>query len=58
MSFVDYLKRIRVEKAKELLSSTDFKIHEVALRVGYDNPKYFARIFREMTGVSPQEFKK
>lgn len=58
MSFVDYLKRIRVGKAKELLRSTDLKIQDVALRVGYDNPKYFARIFREMTGVSPLEFKK
>ncbi len=58
MSFVDYLKRIRMEQAKELLRSTDLKIQEVAFRVGYENPKYFTRVFRESTGVSPQEYKK
>lgn len=58
ISFVDYLKRIRVEKAKELLKTTNMKVQEVAVNVGYDNPKYFAKVFKKMTGVSPQEFRR
>lgn len=57
LSFVDYLKRLRIEKAKELLQNSDDKIHEIAEKVGYRNPKHFGRVFREVTGVSPVEYR-
>lgn len=57
LSFVDYIKRLRIEKAKELLLKSDDKIYEVAAKVGYHNPKHFGRVFREVTGVSPAEYR-
>jgi two-component system response regulator YesN len=57
LSFVDYLKRLRIEKAKELLQNSDDKIYEVAEKVGYRNPKHFGRVFREITGITPVEYR-
>jgi two-component system response regulator YesN len=56
-NFVGYLKRIRVEKAKELLKIDKYKIYEVANKVGYEDSKQFTKIFRSVTGISPIEFK-
>ncbi|WP_271629019.1 response regulator transcription factor [Caldicellulosiruptor sp. DIB 104C] len=57
MSFLDYLNKVRVEKAKELLAKTDLKVWEIASKVGYKNPKHFARIFKEITGLTPNEYR-
>jgi signal transduction histidine kinase/AraC-like DNA-binding protein/DNA-binding LacI/PurR family transcriptional regulator len=54
----DYLNRFRVQKAKELLVHTDETITTVATRVGYNDSAYFSRVFRKVTGVSPQDFRK
>jgi two-component system response regulator YesN len=56
-NFVNYLKKIRVNKAKELLKNKDYKIYEVAQMVGYEDSKQFAKIFRSITGVSPVEYR-
>ncbi|MBT2662844.1 response regulator [Bacillus sp. ISL-45] len=56
-NFVDYLKMVRVESAKRLLKETDFKILEISEMVGYKNPKQFARVFREVEGISPKEYR-
>lgn len=56
-NFVDYLKMVRVESAKKLLKETDFKILEISEMVGYKNPKQFARVFREVEGISPKEYR-
>lgn len=56
-NFVDYLKKIRIEKAKELLENFDYKIYEVGEMVGYKNSKQFAKTFREMEGISPIEYR-
>ncbi|HIS26669.1 MAG TPA: response regulator [Candidatus Pullilachnospira intestinigallinarum] len=55
--FIDYLNEIRIEKAKEQLISTDKKMYQIARSVGYDNVKYFFRIFRKKTGFSPEQFR-
>lgn len=57
-SFTAYLKNQRINKAKELLTTTDLKIYEVAERVGYPDPKYFCRVFKEVTGTPAGEFQK
>lgn len=57
-SFLEYLRSIRVEKAKKLLSETEFRIAEISEKVGYDSYKNFARAFKEETGVTPVEFRK
>lgn len=56
-SFIDYVIRLRVGLAKELLKTTKYKVYEVSEMVGYDNPHYFSRIFKKVTGVSPAEYK-
>lgn len=57
LSFVEYLKQLRIEKAKELLRNSDYKIYEVAQKVGYYNPKHFSRVFREIIGITPVEYR-
>ncbi|MCJ7840597.1 response regulator [Lederbergia sp. NSJ-179] len=56
-NFVDYLKKVRIEKAKLLLKKTDLMIFEISLKVGYKNPKQFTRVFRELEGISPKEYR-
>ncbi|WP_165861116.1 response regulator transcription factor [Paenibacillus paeoniae] len=56
-SFVNYLKKIRIGKAKELLVSTNLKVHEIGERSGFENAKHFHRVFRELEGVSPNEYR-
>lgn len=57
-SFVDYLIELRMEKAKGLLANTDMKITEVSGIVGYDLPNYFAKLFKQTTGLSPKDYRK
>lgn len=56
VTFTNYLKKVRIEKAKELLRNTNIKIYEVACRVGYPDQKYFSKVFKEYTGVSAKQF--
>ncbi|OPH49054.1 hypothetical protein BC351_37720 [Paenibacillus ferrarius] len=56
-SFVNYLKKLRIDKARELLSSTAYKVYEISDLVGFENTKHFSRVFKELEGVSPQEFR-
>lgn len=56
MTFSNYLKKIRIEKAKELILATDMKIYEIACSVGYPDQKYFSKVFKEYTGVSAKQF--
>ena len=57
MSPVQYLARYRVEKAKELLTSTSQTIGEIARMVGLPNQFTVARNFREVAGTSPTPFR-
>ena len=56
-SFADYLKKIRVEKAKGLLQESNHKIHEISRMVGFKHPKHFTRSFKEETGISPADYR-
>ncbi|MFB5662343.1 helix-turn-helix domain-containing protein [Alteribacillus sp. HJP-4] len=47
-----YMTKLRIEKAVELLRSTNFPIHEIAEKVGYSNANYFNKVFRKMVGTS------
>lgn len=53
----DYLTRVRIQKAKELLDKTNLKNYEISFKVGYENPSYFSKIFKEYTGVTPYEYR-
>lgn len=57
MNFIDYLTKIRIEKALYLLSTTSMSIKEVGKNVGYNDPNYFGKVFKKEVGVSPKKFK-
>ena len=52
-SLSSYLKSLRLQKAKQLLLTTDYAIKEVALEVGISNTSYFSRLYAEKFGESP-----
>jgi two-component system response regulator YesN len=56
-SFVEFLVRIRMEKARTLLRQTELKIGEIGKKVGYLNPKYFCTIFKKYNQCTPAEFR-
>lgn len=56
-TFKEYLTKIRIDRAKELLRTTGLKSFEVAYQSGYNDPHYFSYIFRKNTGLSPQQFR-
>jgi len=58
LNFSDYIVRIRMNKAKELLDGGYKKISEISRLVGYDDPKFFSQTFKRWTGITPQEYKR
>ncbi len=57
-TFVEYLTEVRMDKAKELLRSTDRMLYDIAERVGYENPAYFTVAFKKQVGLSPRDYRK
>lgn len=57
-TFSNYLTKLRIRKAELLLSNTDMKISEIAQSVGYQDSNYFATAFRQITGMSPSQYRK
>lgn len=55
--FSVFLKKFRISHAKRLLRETDKKIVEISSETGYTDPKYFSRVFKEVEGISPGEFR-
>jgi two-component system response regulator YesN len=56
--FSTYIKEFRIKKAKELLISRELKTYEIAEQIGYSDPKYFSRVFKESTGLTPGEYQR
>ncbi|AIQ47393.1 AraC family transcriptional regulator [Paenibacillus sp. FSL R7-0273] len=54
-TFNNYLTRVRIEKARELLMERNMLVYEVAERVGYRNIPYFSTLFKKITGMNPTE---
>lgn len=57
ISFVDYLVTVKVERAKLLLMDGSVKVYEISSRLGYNDTEYFSRVFKQLTGVTPSEFR-
>lgn len=53
-----YRNMVRIDKAKLLLADQQLTVDDVAERVGFDDPKYFARVFRDLTGTTPSSFRR
>jgi len=58
LSPMEYIKKLRIEKAKELLKTTDYSILQIAEQVGYSFNSSFSRLFKEAEGISPANFKR
>ncbi|WP_248925842.1 response regulator transcription factor [Paenibacillus hamazuiensis] len=57
-TFVKYLTRLRMYKAKELLAETGLQVQQVAEKVGYYSSRHFTKLFKDTNGVYPSDFKK
>lgn len=57
-TLTETIRRIRIEKAKELLISKNNKTYEIASMVGFEDPAYFSYVFKKYTGLSPNYYKK
>lgn len=57
-STADFINQIRMKQACQLLKNTELNISEVAYAVGYNDPKYFSRLFSKYFGRSPKEYLK
>ena len=57
MTLKQYITEARMKKAAALLKNPELKQYEVAAQVGYDDAKYFARVFRETMGMTPSEYR-
>lgn len=55
-TIIEYLNSIRIDTAKMLLITTAKSIEEISEAVGYESPKYFARTFKSIVGISPSAF--
>lgn len=58
MNYLDYFRKMRMQKAAELLENTPMKVAEIALTVGYENQGKFAKAFSDEYGTSPMEFRR
>lgn len=57
-NFLEYLTELRIKNAKLYLISTDTDIMDIAEEVGYNDIKYFSKLFKKVTGISPSEYRK
>ena len=54
----DYLNKIRIQRAKQLFDEQDYMIYEVAEKVGFTSSQYFSKIFKQISGVTPNEYRR
>lgn len=57
IGFTDYVNGKRIEYSKELLLTTEYAVKDISLKVGYVNVNYFCKIFKNVVGVSPGDFR-
>ncbi len=56
LSFIDYVNKCKIEKAKNMLSNPNTMIYEVATRLGFDSQFYFSKVFKKIEGISPTAY--
>ena len=58
ITFVEYLTRVRIERAKNLLKDGSLSIVAVSAMVGYEDPGYFSKVFKRSVGLPPNQYRK
>ncbi|MDQ0886747.1 two-component system response regulator YesN [Paenibacillus sp. V4I9] len=56
-SLSDYVIKVRMDNAKRLLTNSDHKISDIAVKIGYKDSAYFIRLFKRELGISPNKFR-
>lgn len=54
----DYMNEMRIEQAKKLFDTQEYMIYEVAEKVGFTSSQYFSKIFKQYTGMTPNEYRR
>ena len=57
MTCMNYFEKMRMSLAQTMLAETELQIAEIADRVGYPDPNYFAKVFKKYTGVTPSKYR-
>ena len=55
---VEYIRKVRISRAKKLLSNTDLTVQEVAAKCGFESPTYFYRCWNKTEKESPAEYRR
>lgn len=57
MNMGAYIEGVRMEKAKEFLQDTEWPVTDIAIRCGYSDSNYFAKVFKKYAGATPRQFR-
>ena len=57
IGFREQINRVRVEEAKNLLTATRYSLSEIAVSVGFSDQSYFSKVFKRLTGLSPNRYR-
>lgn len=56
-SFTDYLTELRLEKSMKLLANPNISVKEICQKIGYNDPNYYSKAFKKLTGMTPTEYR-
>jgi two-component system response regulator YesN len=56
-TYVEYLTALRIDRAQELLATTNLRAYQIAESVGYNDPHYFSAVFKRITDLSPSDYR-
>lgn len=57
MTPVDFVRHIRIQRAEELITKSDYSFSQIAYSIGFSDPKYFSKCFKKETGMTPSEYR-
>jgi len=57
-SLIEHLQNLRVEQAKHLLEAKELPVDEISFVVGYEDPSFFRRLFKRLTGLTPSQYRR
>lgn len=58
LRFMEYVLQVRLEKASEMLANTEMYVYEIANACGYEDVRYFVRVYQKAYGISPANFRR